>query len=196
LRAKNRYQPIHDDETMLIYAAIGTFGLLFLLIMLFVGEFFGGDHDMHAAHSGGGHGGAHDTGAEGGPSIFSARIMAAFIAAFGFGGAIARYLGLSHIASSSVGIVAGVILAGIVFQFAKLLYSQQASSEIRMSSLVGMPADVAIPIPEGGLGQISLLAAGERSMHIARSKDGKAVPTGTAVVIREIRGDSVVVERS
>ena len=30
---------------MLIYAAIGAFGLLFLLVMLFVGELFGGDHD-------------------------------------------------------------------------------------------------------------------------------------------------------
>ena len=32
---------------MLIYAAIAAFGLLFLLVMLFVGDIFGGDHDVH-----------------------------------------------------------------------------------------------------------------------------------------------------
>jgi hypothetical protein len=33
-------------------------------------------------------------------------------------------------------------------------------------------------------------------MHIARSRDGKAIPQGTSVVIRELRGDYVVVERT
>ena len=178
---------------MLIYAAIGAFGLLFLLVMLFVGDFFGGEHDLHVGDMGG-HDGAHDASSEGGPSIFSARIMASFIAAFGFGGAIARYLGLSHPASSGAGIVSGAILATLVYQFAKILYGQQASSEVKMATLIGMTAEVAIPIPAGGLGQITLAAAGERSMHIARSKDGRAIAQGAAVRILELRGDSVVVE--
>jgi membrane protein implicated in regulation of membrane protease activity len=176
---------------MLIFAAIGAFGLLFLLLMLF----FGGGHDFHVGDLGGGHDVSHDVGDEGGPSIFSARIMASFVAAFGFGGTIGKYLGFSFPASSAVGIVCGAVLASLVFEFARILYSQQASSEVKMTTLVGMTAEVAIAIPDGHLGQISLSAAGERSMHIARSKDGKAIPEGTPVVIREIRGDYVVVER-
>jgi membrane protein implicated in regulation of membrane protease activity len=175
---------------MLIFAAIGTFGLLFLLILLF----FGGDHELHGGDVGD-HDAAHDGGSEGGPSPFSARIMSSFVAASGFGGTIGKYLGLGYPASSAVGIVAGAVLATLVFKFAEILWSQQASSEVKMTSLVGMTAEVAITIGEGHLGQISLSAAGERSMHIARSKDGKAIPQGTAVVIREIRGDYVVVER-
>jgi membrane protein implicated in regulation of membrane protease activity len=176
---------------MLIFAAIGAFGLLFLLVMLF----FGGDHDLHVGDMDGGHDVSHAADGEGGPSIFSSRIMASFISAFGFGGTIGRYLEFGYPVSSAFGIVSGVVLASIVLKFAQILYSQQASSEVKMTSLVGMTAEVAIAIPEGHLGQISLSAAGERSMHIARSRDGKAIPQGTSVVIRELRGDYVVVER-
>jgi membrane protein implicated in regulation of membrane protease activity len=176
---------------MLIFAAIGAFGLLFLLIMLF----FGGDHDLHMGDMDGGHDVSHAADGEGGPSIFSSRIIASFVAAFGFGGTIGRYLEFGYPVSSTFGIVSGVVLASIVFKFAEILYSQQASSEVRMTSLVGMTAEVAIAIPAGHLGQVSLSAAGERSMHIARSLDGKAIPQGTSVVIRELRGDYVVVER-
>ena len=176
---------------MLIFAAIGAFGLLFLLVMLF----FGGGHDLHIGDMDGGHDVSHAADGEGGPSIFSSRIIASFVSAFGFGGTIGRYLEFGYPASSAFGIVSGVVLASIVLKFAQILYSQQASSEVKMTSLVGMTAEVAIAIPEGHLGQISLSAAGERSMHIARSRDGKAIPQGTSVVIRELRGDYVVVER-
>lgn len=176
---------------MLIFAAIGAFGLLFLLVMLF----FGGGHDLHIGDMDGGHDVSHAADGEGGPSIFSSRIIASFISAFGFGGTIGRYLEFGYPVSSAFGIVSGVVLASIVLKFAQILYSRQASSEVKMTTLVGMTAEVAIGIPEGHLGQISLSAAGERSMHIARSRDGKAIPQGTSVVIRELRGDYVVVER-
>lgn len=179
---------------MLVYAAIGAFGLIFLLAMLFVGEIFGGDHDIHAdSDLSGGHG---ETDHGSGPSIFSARIMASFLTSFGAGGIMGRYFGLSHPASSAIGIVSGVVLAGIVFQFAKLLYSQQASSEVRMTSLVGMTAEVTVGIPDGGVGQITLVVGGERSTHIARPGDGRAIPQGAEVVVKGLRGDSVVVERA
>jgi membrane protein implicated in regulation of membrane protease activity len=174
---------------MLIFAAIGAFGLLFLLVMLF----FGGGHDLHVGEMGGGHDISHAADGEGGPSIFSSRIIASFIAAFGFGGTIGRSL---EVGFPAFGIVSGIVLASIVFKFAEILYSQQASSEVKMTSLVGLTAEVAIAIPEGHLGQISISAAGERSMHIARSRDGKAIPQGTSVVVRELRGDYVVVERT
>jgi membrane protein implicated in regulation of membrane protease activity len=174
---------------MLIYAVIGAFGLLFLLIMLFAGEAFGG-HEAHVEGSIGGHEGM-DTGP--GPSIFSARVMAAFLTAFGGGGVISRYYHLSHPASSGVGIGSGVVLAGLVYQFARILHSQQASSEVRMSGLIGKSAEVTVPIPKGGVGQITVVAWGERSTQIARSADGGAIPNGTEVVITDLRGDSLVV---
>jgi len=172
---------------MLIYAGIAVFGFLFLVVMLFVGEVFGADHDV------GGHDVHFEHGDAGGPSIFSARIMASFITAFGVGGVVARYYGLSHPAASGVGIVTGIVLAGVVYQFAKILYSQQASSEVRMPALIGRNAEVSVAIPEGGLGQVTVSFGGERTEHLARSEDGRAVARGALVVIRGLGGDSVVV---
>ncbi|MGH9369891.1 MAG: NfeD family protein [Thermoanaerobaculia bacterium] len=176
---------------MLLYAAIGAFGLLFLLMMLFVGEVFGGDHDVHAETDVG-----HADADGAGPSIFSSRVIASFLTAFGVGGVIARYYNLSHPLSSGIGFVAGIALAVIVYQFARLLYSQQASSEVRMSSLVGQTAEVTIGIPEGGVGQVTLTVGGERSTHIARTADGHAIAPGAAVAITALSGDSLLVERA
>jgi membrane protein implicated in regulation of membrane protease activity len=172
---------------MLIYAAIGAFGLVVLLSMLVFGDIFG-DHDVD--HGGFDHGGAD----AGGPSILSVRVMAAFLTAFGVGGVVARYYSFSHPASSGVGVVAGVVMAGLVYQFAKLLYSQQASSEVRMQGLIGATAEVSVAIPEGGVGQISLSSGGERSEHIARSADGRALSRGTTVVVTALGAQAVVVK--
>jgi len=87
-------------------------------------------------------------------------------------------------------------MAGLVYQFAKILYSQQASSEVQMSRLIGRSAEVTVAIPADGVGQISLSVAGERTEHVARAKDGRAVARGAQVVIAALGGDSVVVEKS
>jgi membrane protein implicated in regulation of membrane protease activity len=177
---------------MFIYAAIGAFGFLFLVVMLFVGEVFGGDHDIHAGDIGADHG---DVSHEGGPSIFSARIMASFLTAFGVGGVVARYYGLPHPAAAGCGVVAGIVMSGLVYQFARILYTQQASSEVRMAGLVGRTAEVTVGIPQGGVGQVTLEYGGERTTQIARSSGGEAIPPGTAVSVRALLGDSIVVER-
>ena len=178
---------------MLIYAAIGAFGLIFLLGMLFVGDLFGGDHEIHVGEVGGDHG---DVGHEGGPGFLSARIMSSFLTAFGVGGMVARYYGLSHPASAGCGVVAGAAMSGLVYQFAKVLYSQQASSEVRMSRLIGKTGEVTIGIPHGGMGQVTLEYGGERTTQIARSKDGGEIAPGTAVVVTALLGDSIIVERA
>jgi len=177
---------------MLIYAAIGAFGLLFLLAMLFVGELFG-DHDVsgEAGDFGDGHG---EVGHEGGPSIFSARVMASFLTAFGVGGVVARYYDLPHPAASGIGALAGIVLAGAVYQFARILYSQQASSEVRMTGLVGARGEVTVGIPRGGVGQVTLVFGAELTTQIARSKDGSPLPPGSDVVVVALRGESLIVE--
>jgi hypothetical protein len=174
---------------MIIYAAIGAVGFVFLLVMLFVGD-VGGDHDFAGHDVSIDHA---DGGDHGGPGIFSARIMAAFLTAFGVGGVVGRFYDLSHPASSGLGVVAGAIMAGLVYQFAKLLHSQQASSEVHMTTLVGRSAEVSVGIPLNGVGQVVLIASGERTEHIARGDGGVAVPRGTEVIITGLRGDSVIV---
>jgi membrane protein implicated in regulation of membrane protease activity len=170
---------------MFIYIVIAITGVILLLVMLLVGEVFG-DHDVD-------HDAGHLDSDVGGPSVFSLRIMAAFLTAFGVGGVVGRYYNLSHPVSSGIGMVAGVVLAGVVYQFAKLLYSQQASSEIRMTGLVGATAEVSVAIPAGGVGQVVLSHGGERSEHIARTADGRALSRGVVVRITGVGGDAVTV---
>jgi membrane protein implicated in regulation of membrane protease activity len=173
---------------MWIYVAIAVFGVILLLSMLLVGDLFGGDHELsHELVAG------HDVDHGGGPSIFSARIMASFLTAFGVGGVVGRYYGLSHPMSSAVGVIFGLVMSSAVYQFAKVLYSQQASSELRMSGLVGTTAEVSVAIPANGVGQIVVAVGGERTEHIARAADRKPIPRGAAVVITAIGGDSVTV---
>ena len=181
---------MYGQPEMVIYAAIGAVGFIFLLVMLFMGD-VGGDHDF-GGHDVGGHDVAHGE-ADHGPGIFSARIMAAFLTAFGVGGVVGRYYGLPHPAASGIGVLAGVVMAGLVYQFAKVLHSQQASSEVRVSSLIGKVAEVSVAIPASGVGQVVLVASGERSEHIARGANGVAVPRGTEVVVTGLRGDSLIV---
>ena len=171
---------------MLIYAAIGALGLCLLLVMLLGGEIFGGDHDV-------GHDVGHDTDHGGGPSVLSLRIMASFLTAFGVGGVVARYYNISHPAASGIGVVTGIVMASIVFQFAKLLYAQQASTDLTMQRLVGESGVVSVAIPAGGVGQVAVKAGGELSEHLARAADGRPVPRGTTVVITGLGGDSVTV---
>jgi membrane protein implicated in regulation of membrane protease activity len=173
---------------MWIYLAIALFGVVLLVSMLLVGELFGGDHELsHEMVAG------HDVDHGGGPSIFSTRIMASFLTAFGVGGVVGRYYNLSHPTSSGIGVLFGLVMSTAVYQFAKILYSQQASSELHMSGLVGTTAEVSVAIPAGGVGQIVVAAGGERTEHIARAGDRKPISRGTAVVITGIGGDSVIV---
>jgi hypothetical protein len=175
---------------MLIYGAIGAVGFLILLLMLVLGDIGGGEHEVSAHEAVLEHADSLDPA---GPSVFSVRIMAAFLTAFGVGGVVGRYYNLSHPAASGIGVVAGIAMAGIVYQFAKVLFMQQASSEVRISTLVGRTAEVSVAIPANGVGQVSLIAGGERVEHIARSAGGVALARGTAVIVKELRGDSVLV---
>jgi len=174
---------------MLFYAILGGIGLVFLVSMLLAGDLFG-DHgdvatlaDLHADADGAG----------GGPSFLSTRVMAAFMTAFGAGGMVARYFGLPHVAAAPIGVGSGFVLGGIVYQFAKLLHSQQASSEVQLHQLVGQSAHVTVGIPAGGVGQVTLTFAGQQTTQIARSVDGTAIQLGAAVVIAALRGDTLVV---
>ena len=113
--------------------------------------------------------------------------------AFGVGGVVGRYYELSHPAASGVGVASGFVMAGLVYQFAKFLYSQQASSEVRMTGLVGRAAEVSVAIPENGVGEVTVMTGGERSTQIARSADGRPIALGREVIINSLRGQSVIV---
>jgi membrane protein implicated in regulation of membrane protease activity len=87
------------------------------------------------------------------------------------------------------------VLSSIVLAFARFLYRQQASSEVRATDLLGQPGRVVIAIPAGGVGQVRCRIGEELVDKIARARDGALIPENSAVRIEEVLGETVVVTR-
>jgi membrane protein implicated in regulation of membrane protease activity len=167
-----------------VFLVIAGAGLLFLLVSLFFGEVFEHfdtslDHDLD----------------HGGPSFFSPRVLSVFVTAFGGVGAIATHYGLSPVPASGLGFASGLVMSLLVLAFARFLYRQQASSEVRMSDLVGQHARVVVAIPPGGVGQVRCRIGEELVDKIARVRDGTTVPENAAVRVDEVLGETVIVSK-
>jgi membrane protein implicated in regulation of membrane protease activity len=167
-----------------VFLVIAAAGVLFLLVSLFFGEVFEHfdtslDHDLD----------------HGGPSFFSPRVMSVFVTAFGGVGAIATHYGFSPVPASGLGLASGFVLSMIVLAFARFLYRQQATSEVRAADLVGQSGRVVIAIPSGGVGQVRCRIGEELVDKIARTRDGGVVPENAAVRVDEVLGETVIVSR-
>jgi len=175
-----------------IFLAIACIGFVFLVVSFAFGELFGHDGDL-GGHDADFHGDVH--GDVHGVGIFSTRILSVFITAFGGFGAIGIHLGYRTETSTAIGLAGGVVFGALIYGFASFLYSQQATSNIRVSELVGRTAEVIVAIPQSGVGQIRC-ALGESVVEkIARTADGSPLPANTAVKIESVVGETVVVRR-
>jgi membrane protein implicated in regulation of membrane protease activity len=187
-----------------VFLGIALFGALFLLISFVIGEvgsFFDGVGDTIGDHLDiGGDAGSADVGsAEGsddGPSPLSLRNMMAFLTAYGASGLITSAYGWSTLASSLFAVVPGVALAFVAYRFMKLLYGQQSSSLLEMSSLVGHQGIVDLAIPAAGLGRVTVNTNTGQSTFIARGDGGSAIATGERVVVEGTLGSDLIVKRA
>jgi len=167
-----------------VFLGIAAVGFLFLMISLVFGEVF--DHL----------GGGFDAGLDhGGPGIFSGRVMAVFITAFGGFGAVATYYGLGPIPSAGVGFARGLVFGGAIYLFARFLFGQQASSDVGSHDLVGQIARVVVAIPAGGVGQIRCRLGEELVDKIARTRSGDSIPENASVQVEEVLGETVIVKK-
>ncbi|MBI3951124.1 MAG: NfeD family protein [Acidobacteria bacterium] len=175
-----------------VFLGIAAVGLLFLAITLILGDLFehdvGFDHGVEVGHDLGGHDHA-------GPSYLNTRVISVFVTAFGGFGAIGAYLGFGVLPSSLFGLVGGFALGWVVYVFARFLYSQQASSDLTLSDLLGQTAKVTVTIPRGGLGQVRCVIGESQIEKIACSSDGSEIPFNTMVRIEDIQADAVIVRK-
>jgi hypothetical protein len=169
-------------STFTVFLSIGAVGFLFLLISLMFGELFSHlDHSFDHGHD------------QGGPSILSSRVVGVFITAFGGFGAVATSYGYSIVPASGMGFVSGVIFGGIIYYFAKFLYGQQASTDVRSTDMAGRTARVIVAIPGGGVGQVRFQVGEELVDKVAKSHDGSALAANSIVRIQEVHGEMVIV---
>jgi hypothetical protein len=176
------WEAIAQFSSISIFLIIGALGLAFLVISFFFGEFFEAI-DM----------GADLDASDDGEGVFSLKVMSVFVTAFGGVSALGVYQGFSVLLSIAFGVTGGFVMAGLVYFFGRLLYSQQSSSHIDTADLVGCKAEVIVGIPEGGSGQVRCLLGESMIEKIARSRDGSPIPQHAAVLIEEVFGESVIV---
>ena len=174
-----------STSAFITFLAIAVFGFVFLIGSSIFGDMF--EHGDFS-HDADGHGT--------GPSLLSSRILSVFVTAFGSFGAIGIHVGYGVGVSTAMGFGGGVLFAGVIYVFASFLYSQQASSHVRTSDLVGSLAQVSVPIPQGGVGQVRCTLGDTVVEKVARAVNNQEIPVNTLVKIHSIVGEVVLVNRA
>jgi membrane protein implicated in regulation of membrane protease activity len=176
---------------MPIFIAIAIVGFVYLLSSLIFG---GHDHDHDVDHDhDAGHDHGHD-GQEGAISVFSPKVIATLLMAFGVTGAFARYNGSEWPAASAYGAVSGLVFGMLIWGLLSVLYKQQANSMIDTRSTVGQLGTVVVSIGRTTPGQVGLTVQGMYRTYDARSTSGAAIPRGRPVKVVGFNGGELVVE--
>jgi len=121
--------------------------------------------------------------------------IATFVTTFGGIGVLAVQLfGVDARWSLLWATVGAFLLSGLVYLFySQVLVRSQASSEIRRGELIGVQAEVTVPIGETAMGQVTYVTKSGRMSSMARSIDNTAIPRGTFVQIMRLVGQVALV---
>lgn len=174
---------------MIIYGICLVVGLIFTVVSVMVGHFFG--HGDHVAGSGGHVEAGADSSDAPGISIFSPTIIASFVTAFGgFGLIFSQFAKTSRVeVSAPLSVLCGLVVASSVLTFLRSVFRHtQASSESHVARLIGAEAIVITPIPSEGVGEIAYVVGETRYTAPARTEDQSTVGNGKTVKITRIVG--------
>jgi len=121
--------------------------------------------------------------------------IATFVTVFGGVGVITTQLfDVSAGVSLVISVVSGLASGGLMYLFySQFLIRSQGSSELRHGELIGIEAEVTIPIGESATGQVTYLTKSGRMSSMARSVDGKPIARGQSVEIVRTIGPQVLV---
>ena len=121
--------------------------------------------------------------------------IATFITVFGGVGVITIQLfNASPGMSLVISLLSGLACSGLMYLFySQFLIRSQGSSEVSRGELVGLQAEVTVPIGEGVTGQVSYHTKSGRMSSMARSLDGSPIPRGQFVEIVRTIGPQVLV---
>jgi membrane protein implicated in regulation of membrane protease activity len=148
-----------------LFLVIGLVGLMMLVVAMVVGDVFDGL-------------------LEGLGGVFSTEVIAGFLGAFGFGGALALALTGQTWLAWTVGLIAGVGLALAASWASRWLHRGDHTGSVRTSDLVERKATVVNAIPADGYGVVSLSVGGHLTRVNARATH--PVEAGSEVVVVEV----------
>jgi membrane protein implicated in regulation of membrane protease activity len=175
---------------MMIYLICLVVGLVFTLVSVLMGHFFGG-HGDHVGGSGGHAEAGADSSDMPGISVFSPTIVASFITAFGgFGIIFTEFLPTRPVMiSCPLSVLSALVVAAAMYVLLGSLFRHsQSSSESHVARLAGTEASIVSPIPENGVGEIAYVVGGTRYTAPARLENGVALGNGRLVKITRVVG--------
>lgn len=166
---------------MLVFLVIGAVGLGVIILSLVVGEVLDGAFEAVDADVGGG--------------VFSTPVLGAFLAAFGFGGALTLYVtDVGAPVAALAGLASGGVVGGVALAIVRSLVNMPTDENVRTVDLVGARGRVVTRVPAGGLGEVTIRHAGQLLKLSARSD--AELPAGSPVVVTDVMSSSAVfVER-
>lgn len=167
---------------MAAFLVIGSLGLAIVVLSLVLGEFLEGvfegfDIDVDF-----------DVDADG---LFSTPVIGSFLAAFGFGAALVMYATNAGAGVAALGGVgSGIVMGGVALAITRAFMRMPTDANVNTRDLVGKAGVVISPIPEGGLGEVTVRHAGHLLKLHARA-DG-ALPAGTPIWVLAVTSPSSV----
>jgi len=188
------------DPLEFIYLVCFFLGLGFALLSgLLAGVFTGhaGAHIDAAPHMDGGGAleGAHSAGNVH-YSPLSPVTIAMFISTFGGVGILLKNAGFPMWVHIPAAAFSGIVVGGLVsYAFYRIMLATQASSHARANEAIGIEAEVTIPIPHVGLGEVAYVLRGSRYTNPAKTVDGKELPVATMVKIVNQVGTTFIVQK-
>lgn len=191
------------DVMEFLYLVCFFLGLGFAVLSALLSGLFSGHGGAHM--DGGVHGNVHgghvhvDTG-DGTVhySPLSPVTIAMFISTFGGVGILMKRFVDPHVyVHIPVAAVSAFAVAGVVsYIFYKILATTQSTSQPKPEEAIGLEAEVTVPIPNHGLGEIAYTVRGTRFTNPAQSQDGKELPARLAVKIVRQVGNTYIVEKA
>jgi hypothetical protein len=187
-----------DLQVFYALGALGTGLLIIQLIMTVLGAGHDGlagadgiavDHALPDAGAGLEHGS--------GLGLVSTRSVIAFVAGFGWTGAMARQSGWAMPTSVAAALAVGFGLMFMVFWLMRWLYSLRQSGSLDYRNAIGATGTVYVTIPAAGhgSGQIQVLVQGRLATVAAAGSGPQPIAAGRAVkVVQLLTGNTLLVE--
>ncbi len=180
---------------VLTFLALGGFALVMLVLSMIGGHLHLGHLHIGHVHVHLGH--LHLGHTDGGTDL-SLPVIAGFLGALGFGGAIGASLAGSYgavavLVGLVVGLLAAVPTAFLAGKLVNAAMNMATDGTLSSSDLLGTSGVVITPVPVGGYGEVRLAVAGQQIKFNARAAEPLAL--GTRVFVIEVPSPtSVLVE--
>ncbi len=164
----------------LVFGACLLFGGGLLLLTLIVDDIFGGL--LGAIHIGFDVAGVSPT-----------PMLLGFIAMFGVGGLFGLHsLNAGPGGATVVGVISGLLGAGVVFGAFKALRSAESTETFSLQDMIGSTARVSVGIPANKFGSVLISFAG--ASHNLTATADVEIPAGHEVKVIAVAGTNLVVE--